>query len=884
MSCVPHGGAKFSSSNESKRVMSVFIAALTLSLVAPLTPATAALEQKSLAVDKAEYSKNHVIFISNKEEVHEVNIPAQALAPALKKLHKQTGVHFVFPADYVKNLETQGVSGFYTKDEALKQLLNGSGLSYVDAGDGIKSIQVQVAQAGEEILLDGITVYGEKVERDLQETTSSVQVFTQQDIEDTTVQNFKDIIEQTANVSTRNSSGFTIRGIAFDNVAGGGDAPLASIYVDGAILSNTSVRNSAIENLWDVQQLEVLRGPQSTTQGRNTLAGAIVVKTNDPVYEKQLAVRGGLETEDGGLFSAMINAPIIDDKLAVRISADFRKSDGFNRNITLNKDDIDSESNVDLRGKVLFEPSKDFKNLITVSYSKRREGENFVDDLDPFARLSFGNIETSRETDNLSTVLDSEITLNDNWSIKNLTSFSATELDSLRGLNASRTFEQSDISQSDAKQTSDIFTEELRLHYKDNKLKAHVGVYYSNDKRTEDLNAIARSSDAQLREGFLDVLTPGDLAGLAFFGFGVDDLVGLYSGLTTSALNQEDVKADNYAAFTEFSFDYSTFLTIFGGLRYDVYREERKNRFNRNEFSNIAALANPNSCFHPALVAACTGINGGINGLFANIDPGTRKSDSDALLPSIGVNLNWTEDLATGFSVKRGFRAGGGGITPINGTVFDYDSEFVWNYELSLRSQWFDKKLTVNANAFFLDWTDQQVSVREDINSGLSSIPGLDNNRIENAGRSEVRGFEIEAFAQPTDELSLRGSVGYTETEFKEFTNNGVNFAGNEFPFAPEWTLSGSAHYMFANGIYLHGNVNYQSEVFSDARNSQDRVLDARTIVNAKVGYKKDNIDAYVFATNLFDEEYLESVSGSTSTVITGAGQAFGVRVNMKLD
>ena len=199
-------------------------------------------------------------------------------------------------------------------------------------------------------------------------------------------------------------------------------------------------------------------------------------------------------------------------------------------------------------------------------------------------------------------------------------------------------------------------------------------------------------------------------------------------------------------------------------------------------------------------------------------------------------------------------------------------------------TQWFDKKLTVNANAFFLDWTDQQVSVREDINSGLSSIPGLDNNRIENAGRSEVRGFEIEAFAQPTDELSFRGSVGYTETEFKEFTNNGVNFAGNEFPFAPEWTLSGSAHYMFANGIYLHGNVNYQSEVFSDARNSQDRVLDARTIVNAKVGYKKDNIDAYVFATNLFDEEYLESVSRSTSTVITGAGQAFGVRVNMKLD
>lgn len=195
MSCVLLGGAKQSSSNESKRVMSVFIAAMTLSLVAPITPATAALDQNQIVVNKAKQSKNHVILISEKENLHEVNIPAQALAPALKKLHKQTGVHFVFPADYVKNIKTNGVSGHFTKDEALKQLLKGSGLSYVDAGDGIKSIQVQVAQAGEEILLDGITVYGEKVERDLQETTSSVQVFTQQDIEESTVQNFKDIIE-----------------------------------------------------------------------------------------------------------------------------------------------------------------------------------------------------------------------------------------------------------------------------------------------------------------------------------------------------------------------------------------------------------------------------------------------------------------------------------------------------------------------------------------------------------------------------------------------------------------------------------------------------------------------------------------------------------------
>ena len=130
--------------------------------------------------------------------------------------------------------------------------------------------------------VDEVVVTGEKFERTLQETTTSVAVTTARRIEQESIVSLQDIYNRTANVSeTYGSAGFTIRGVSVSGVSGAGDAPLTTVYVDGAPLPSGILFNGPTD-VWDMQQVEILRGPQSTLQGLNALAGAVVLRSRDP--------------------------------------------------------------------------------------------------------------------------------------------------------------------------------------------------------------------------------------------------------------------------------------------------------------------------------------------------------------------------------------------------------------------------------------------------------------------------------------------------------------------------------------------------------------------------------------------------------------------------
>lgn len=129
--------------------------------------------------------------------------------------------------------------------------------------------------------VDVIVVTGEKVSRTLQETTASVGVTTKARIENEAIQTLEDVLQRTANVSlTYGSSGFTIRGIANQGVSGAGDAATATVFVDGAPIPQEILANGPTD-MWDAAQVEIFRGPQSTLQGLNALAGAIHIRTQD---------------------------------------------------------------------------------------------------------------------------------------------------------------------------------------------------------------------------------------------------------------------------------------------------------------------------------------------------------------------------------------------------------------------------------------------------------------------------------------------------------------------------------------------------------------------------------------------------------------------------
>ncbi|MEM8699815.1 MAG: TonB-dependent receptor plug domain-containing protein, partial [Pseudomonadota bacterium] len=252
------------------------------------------------------------------------------------------------------------------------------GLNRLYGGVALCAMVAGTAAAQEQrpTLLGEILVLGEKSERNLQETRTGVQVFTQEIIEDSSIEDIDDVLDQTANATQRfGGEGFAIRGIQNANVAGGGQSPLATFYVDGAPFNSFALR-TGIEEVWDVAQVEIFKGPQSTLFGRNALAGVINLKTNDPEYANYARFRaqGGTQETYGGSF--VINGNIIDGELALRIAGDWNSSDGFYDNPTLRNDRQAFNRNQSLRGKLLFEPFDNVSNVLTLTYSNNESGDD----------------------------------------------------------------------------------------------------------------------------------------------------------------------------------------------------------------------------------------------------------------------------------------------------------------------------------------------------------------------------------------------------------------------------------------------------------------------------------------------------------------------------
>ena len=204
--------------------------------------------------------------------------------------------------------------------------------------------------------VDEVVVTGEKVNRGLQDTVASVAVVTAQRIEDEAIQNFGDIVNRTPNMAeTYGASGFSIRGISNIGVTGAGSGGLATIYVDGAAIPDHGLNNGPLD-MWDVAQVEILRGPQSTLQGRNALAGAVVIRTQEPTWD--WSARGRVLLSDAGDRSVAVagGGPIVADQLAFRIAVEDRKSDGFIYNTTRKEDESAREATT-VRSSLLFAPA-----------------------------------------------------------------------------------------------------------------------------------------------------------------------------------------------------------------------------------------------------------------------------------------------------------------------------------------------------------------------------------------------------------------------------------------------------------------------------------------------------------------------------------------------
>ena len=290
------------------------------------------------------------------------------LAMQLNQVATKADIYLAVDGELLTNKQGKSIKGNYTPLDALRALLVGTGLTAIQNADGTYSLikeQTLTSPTASTWQMDNITVTGEKINRSLSETVSSVTVLTDDQLQESHYTDVNQVIERVPNVIKHPFGIPNIRGVDGAGAAQGvfsfisGGRPRVSTSVDGLSESWTGVRYINT-GLWDTKQVEVLRGPQSTTQGRNTLGGAVVVTTNDPTYEWEGKVRTGYENQDGKYqVAAVVSGPLIEDELAIRIAAERLSGNSF---INYHLDDSSwpkdpsESSSQSIRAKLLWEP------------------------------------------------------------------------------------------------------------------------------------------------------------------------------------------------------------------------------------------------------------------------------------------------------------------------------------------------------------------------------------------------------------------------------------------------------------------------------------------------------------------------------------------------
>lgn len=823
-----------------------------------------------------------------------IDLPGGPMGPAILALSEALGVNIIATDSLLAGKIAPALSGSLDPQTAIDALLEGSGLtaSPNDNGDFIVSIEIAeaaetsatVTEASEAstdpepLVAETIIVTGQQIDRSLQDTKESVAVITEAEIEARTLIDIQDVFLQAANVTTSGGLfNFNIRGIPSQSfAAGGGSGDLGTVFYDDVAITNSAIAFVS-QNLWDVEQVEFLRGPQSTNFGRNALAGAFVIRSKAPSPEKfEAAARLEAGNYDTYAAEGMINMPLTENS-ALRISAENSYTRGFVDNITTGADDDGSSEFTTVRARYLIEPTSRVTAMASIQYLDGSLGVNGFPVPPGSERDNFQTITAGRDNELYEGVigsLDVEWDISNDWQIRSITAFS--EGDSFAEL-APPSIDVSLSEEIDLTQSN--ISQELKASYTGQRLRGVLGLYYLDDE----------ISGPTVRSGFPFPPTR----------FGVPpELLPFYPEIFLfSQVAESDVQTENYAFYTQWERDFGENITVSIGGRFD------RESFSITNLSFVSLdpstpLPDPlNAGMQAEMMAPGLGgevengvsdANAGIQALLSRTTEDTVSTDFEAFLPEFGITYSVTPDVRLSAFYKRGYRAGGAQVL-VTGELNEFDPEYLDNYELSLRSQWLDDRLTINANAYYGSWIDQQLGVPLD---GIEFA-----SRTDNVGESTIWGFELETSYAPTDSTSMFASLGYADTQFDEFCSvnlsepslpncnvdgaTGKDLSGNQFAFATPWTLSFGGRHAFTQHWYAQANATFQDGSFSDIENLDSNAGEDFFLINLSAGYRSDDFELSFYVRNLLDDffEVRRGVNGITGfdTITPNAPQQFGI-------
>ncbi|MBK0378671.1 TonB-dependent receptor [Mucilaginibacter segetis] len=658
--------------------------------------------------------------------------------------------------------------------------------------------------------LDEVVVTAQKTEEDVQKVPFSISTLSAKQVQAYNLRNLKDITAIVPNLysagpgDNRNVTG--IRGVATTSYD-----PAVATYVDGV---NQFSLDTYIPQLFDVERIEVLRGPQGTLYGRNAMGGVINVITKQPSN----ITSGFAEVSTGNYsqqrYSFGISTPLIKDKLFLGVAGIYSGFDGFYHN-DFNNTNFDKQHYFLGNYYLKYLASQKFSLTLNVkNYANRNNGPFALSPSPDDAISSPFVVNQNATTKMVDNILNTSLSANYTGQGFNFTSSSSYQ-DNYRYYT---TPIDGDFSPIDAVS--------LVNNYGNQYNKVQVGT-----QEFRFSSPASTSSSIKWTTGLYGFYRYSPSKVGTYFG---DDAAAVGSPLTDfTSINTNIERNYGVAAFGQLTYSINPQWDITAGLRYDHEhkKEQIKGEFQPNGQDAITTQPDTSS-----------------------------TANFNALSPKFSVAYHASSANNLYATYSRGFRAGGISqlsSDPSQPPLFSYKPEYSNNYELGSKNTLFNNKLRINLALFYVAINNAQVPT-------LILPDAITVTR--NAGKLKSKGAEFELAATVLKGLDVAYNLGYTHARYTDLqvASNGavLNLKGNHQVYTPDVTslLALQYNYAIANSentkLIARGEWKYLGDQYFDLANQIKQ--NAYSIFNAKLGVSTSRYEAYIWASNLTNKHYID--------------------------
>lgn len=682
--------------------------------------------------------------------------------------------------------------------------------------------EAESAQAGE------IIVTANKRSENLQDVPISVSAVAGDALEKGRTTQIDELVTKVPNLQLTSTVGentpiFALRGVSLNDFSLNQSGPVATYY-DEVYKGNFALLGIA---LFDLERVEVLRGPQGTLYGKNTTGGAVnLISRTAKLGETEGYLNLGYGNFDRIDVNGAINTPL-GENAALRVAGTFARADGWFRNVLPGQPDLASVREYGLRGALYFEPSEtvDITLRAATSYQNPRNYGIFAQ---PEAvnrpglseREIAANETTRRRARTYSLALTANIDLSDTLSLTSITSWDKGTLNFIEDtdgqgialLEIPYSARANQIAQ-DLRLTSDF----------DGPFNFILGAYYNREK-------VFNASTFKIAQ---DVASGGDVDGDG--DVDDDDCAATTAGEACQFGNSFDQIKKSFAIYTDVSFELSDTVALKGGLRFtrDTGRQ-------------------------PNFIAQQLGPSGAVLGVTIPTPAQPLSYGISNLSGKIGFDFNLSPDNLIYATYSRGFRA-----PSFNAQAFFDPSELnvaeaeeVDSFEIGAKNQFADRAVTLNLAAFYYKYRNQQF---------INVDPTTAAQTLLNIPRSRIWGGEAELTARPSDAVTLRGSIGVLDAQIERGTVSGANVAGNDLTNAPALTASAGIDATFYEGDIgsFSGTVDlaYTASQFFDVVNTPRLEQEGYALLSGFIRWESADgrFNASVWGKNLTNEFYFTS-------------------------